>query len=95
MKRKLWDILAWIAFAIVITYLILKALHIINSPELADIITIISGGYFVGRYAMKIDYLEKKFLSLEVEIRNIKTNINIIENELESVKSSINFIKNK
>lgn len=79
MKMNIWDILAWIAFAIVIAYFILKALHILNSPEIVGIITILSAGYFVGRYAMKSD----------TDMKGIKTEINHIKTEISGVRIEI------
>ena len=58
-KRSFWDILAWIAYTIFFTYLFLKALKILHSPPIADIMAIASAAYFVGKYAQKIDTMEK------------------------------------
>lgn len=55
-KKNIWDTLAWIAFGIVILYLLLKILGVIKSPVTLDIIALASGAYYVGRYAKKIDY---------------------------------------
>jgi len=55
MKRNIWDILGWVAFAIVVLYILLKVLGIIHSPITVDIVALLSGAYFVGRYAKKID----------------------------------------
>lgn len=80
---NVWDILAWIAFGIVILYFILKALHILESPEVVDIITILSAGYFVGRYAMNVN----------TDIRGVKTNISIIEKDVSTLKNDVGILK--
>ena len=58
-KKSFWDILAWIAYVIFFTYLFLKALGVLNSPPIADIIAFASVAFFIGRYAQKIDSIEK------------------------------------
>lgn len=90
MKRNVWDILAWIAFAIVMAYFILKALHILNSPEIVDIITILSAGYFVGRYAMKSD---ADMNSIKTEINHIKTEVSILQKSVSILESDMIWVK--
>ncbi len=67
-RRGVWDTLVWIAFAIVVVYILLKMLGIIKSPITIDIIALFSGAYFVGRYAKRIDDTFK-------DIKNIKRDI--------------------
>ncbi len=55
MKNKKGNVLVWVAFSIVVLYLLLKILGIIHSPVIIDIIALLSGAYFVGRYAKRID----------------------------------------
>lgn len=90
MKRNFWDILSWIAFGIVMAYFILKALHILKSPEIVDIITILSAGYFVGRYAMKTD---TDIGEVKTKVNNLDNRISILENDMIWVKKEIELIK--
>lgn len=55
MKNKTGNVLVWVAFGIVVLYLLLKILNVIHSPVTIDIIALLSGAYFVGRYAKRID----------------------------------------
>ena len=54
-KLKFWDVLAWIAFAIVVVYLLFRITGLIHSPFTLDLIAVLSGAYFVGRYAKRLD----------------------------------------
>ena len=63
-----WDTLAWIAFAYVVIYAILKVAGTIHSPLQIDVAAIISIAYFVGKYAQKIDFFGKE---IEVVNRNV------------------------
>jgi len=93
MERNIWDILAWVAFGIVMAYFILKALHILNSPEIADVVTILSAGYFIGRYAMKIEYTDKRVFTLETDMRSVKTNISTVEKSISILESDMGLVK--
>ena len=72
-KISFWDILAYIAFAILIVYFLLKILGIIHSPVEFDIVALISGAYFIGRYTMKIDFISDKIKEHSDELKNIKS----------------------
>lgn len=52
---SIWDILAWVAFAIVFLYFFFKIIGVLHSPLTIDLVALISAGYFVGRYASRID----------------------------------------
>ncbi|MEK6861625.1 MAG: hypothetical protein AABY07_06660 [Nanoarchaeota archaeon] len=67
-KRSFWDILAWIAFVIFFTYLLLKTLNILNSPPIADITAFASAAFFIGRYAQKIDTCVQRLESVEYKL---------------------------
>ncbi|HLC65102.1 MAG TPA: hypothetical protein VJI46_03200 [Candidatus Nanoarchaeia archaeon] len=54
-SKRFWDVLAWIAFFIVVLYFFLKIIGVLNSPISADVLALLSAAYFVGRYAQKID----------------------------------------
>ena len=66
-RMSFWDWLAWVAFAIFFSYLLLKTLGILESPPVADILAIASAAYFIGKYAQRIDTIEYK---LEDHIKN-------------------------
>ena len=71
--RKLtgWNVLAWIAFGIVIFYFLLKIFGVINSPISIDLIALLSGAYFVGRYAKKIDDTFNDIESIKEDVREL------------------------
>ena len=74
LKKKYWSVLdkiGWVAFAIVVLYLLLKAFDVIHSPFTIDLIAIISGAFFVGKYAMKIDYFFKDVEDIKEDIRKL------------------------
>ncbi len=73
-KISLWDWLAYIAFAILVTYFLLKILGVIQSPIEFDIVVLVSGAYLIGRYAMKIDFISDKIEEHSNELKDIKTN---------------------
>ncbi|MBL7147962.1 MAG: hypothetical protein ISS82_04000, partial [Nanoarchaeota archaeon] len=70
-KKKVLDILVWIAFAIVVIYIFLKMLGIIKSPITIDIIALLSGAYFVGRYAKRIDDTFNDSKNVKRDIREL------------------------
>lgn len=70
-KKSIWDILVWVAFAIVVIYLFLKMLGIIKSPVTIDIIALLSGAYFVGRYAKKIDNTFSDIENIKDDVREL------------------------
>jgi len=72
-----WDVLAKLGLAIVIVYLIAKALGIINSPPAVDVSAIIAGGYFVWRYATKLEKVEE----VGKEVKDIGKDIDELRKE--------------
>lgn len=70
-KKSIWDILVWVAFVIVVIYLLLKILGIIKSPVTVDIIALLSGAYFVGRYAKKIDDTFSDIEDIKDDVREL------------------------
>lgn len=70
-KRSVWDILVWIAFGIIVMYLFLKILGVIKSPITIDIIALLSGAYFVGRYAKKIDDAFSDIETMKEDIKEL------------------------
>lgn len=73
-KYNIWDILAKIALAIIIIYFLLKAVGVLHSPVFADILTILSAGYFVGRYSTKIDKID----DIEKDIESLRRKCPVI-----------------
>ena len=57
MKKRLnfWDILAWIAFAIIVIWLILKTFGVINTPLWLEYTPIYAAVYLAGRAIHKLD----------------------------------------
>lgn len=82
MARSIWDILAWVAFGIVVLYFLLKALGILKSPIAIDIVTIVSAAYFVGKFAQKIDEV-----SNDIDCHTQK--IDKISNDIEDIKEDV------
>jgi hypothetical protein len=81
MKKNIWDILAWIAFVIVVLYFLLKIFGVIHSPLTIDILTLISAAYFIGRYTKKIDGTLN-------DIKKIKESIKVINRKCPLFKGS-------
>lgn len=78
-KGSIWNILAWIAFAIVVIYILLKILKIIESPVTIDIIALLSATYFVGRYAKRIDDTFNDLKTIKDDIRELDKKCPIFE----------------
>lgn len=74
MKKKIGNVLVWVAFGIVVLYLLLKILRVIHSPVTIDIIALLSGAYFVGRYAKRIDdsFSDVEDMKEDVKVLNKK-----------------------
>ena len=72
-KQNPWDVLAWIAFGIVVVYFLLKAADFLHSPLSADVAAIISASYFVGRQIMKLDYVYKDVEKLKDDAEKLKS----------------------
>ncbi len=81
-----WDILGWIAFAIVVAYLLLKILGIIHSPVSIDLIALVSGAFFVGKYAMKLDYHFREVGAIKHDIRRLDEDCPIFEEKRTKTK---------
>ena len=75
MRNRTLDWLAWIAFGILLIYFFLKIIGILNSPILADMIAFVSAGYFVGRYAMKIDTIFRDVEYLKRDVRHLNDTV--------------------
>ncbi|MBS3134842.1 hypothetical protein J4406_00500 [Candidatus Woesearchaeota archaeon] len=75
MRNKTWDWLAWVAFIILLVYFFLKIIGVFNSPILADMIAFVSAGYFVGRYAMKIDTIFRDVEYLKKDVRHLNDRV--------------------
>jgi hypothetical protein len=83
-KKKEWsvlDVLGWIAFAIVVLYFFLKLLGVIHSPLTIDLIALISGAFFVGKYAMKLDYFFKDVENIKEDIKRLDEKCPVFKEE--------------
>lgn len=85
--NKIWDMLAWVAFAIIILYFFLKIIGILNSPITADLIALISGAYFVGKFAKK---MEDNFR----DVGRMKNYLRTLDKDVSGVCDDITEIKN-
>lgn len=83
-KMKKWlvlDVIGWIAFVIVALYFFLKITGVINSPMNIDLIALISVVFFVGKYAMKLDYLFKDVGYIKEDIKRLDKECPIFKKE--------------
>lgn len=81
-----WDILAWIAFLWVMIYFILKALNIFQSPQIAYILTILSIGYFVGKYITK---LALDVSTLKKDVGELKKDMGLVKRDLTNLNHKV------
>jgi len=77
--RDIWDLLVWVAFAIVVIYIFLKIVGVIKSPITLDIIALLSGAYFVGRYAKRIDDTFDDIKDIKEDVRELNKNCPIFK----------------
>ena len=80
---SIWDIIAWLAFIWVMVYFILKAVHVFESPEIADIITILSAGFFVGF----------EFSTIKKDVSELKKDMVFVKKDLANLNRKV-FPKN-
>ncbi len=78
-RRAISDKLAWVAFGIVIIYFFLKILGVIHSPISIDIIALLSGAFFVGQYAHKMDICFDDVGDIKEDIRSLDKRCPIFE----------------
>lgn len=83
MKKSFWDTLAWIAFAYLVVYALLKVAGVLHSPLPVDIGAVASVAYFIGKYAQKIDFSTK-------EMDFVKNDLKVVKSELSETKLNIN-----
>ena len=74
-KKSFWDILAWIAYGIFFAYLLLKALHILNSLPVIDIMALSSAAFFIGRYVQKVDTCIQRLDSVENRLISVESRL--------------------
>jgi len=86
MKRNFWDVLAWIAFGIVFMYFFLKIIGVLNSPVSVDVVALISGSYFVGRYTRRIDDGFKDVENMKNDLINVKLDLGKLNNKCPILK---------
>ena len=70
-----WDTLAWVAFAYVVIYALLKVVGLLHSPVQDDIGLIISAAYFIGKHAQKIDTCIKDIEKHDNRLVRIETTL--------------------
>ncbi len=80
-KINIWDILAWIALAFILVWLLLKTLGIINTSLWLEYSPLYAGAYILGWQIHKLDSVsndvkELKYFKNETikEINSIKQN---------------------
>lgn len=83
-KISIWDILAWIALAGILLWIILKSFGIINTPLLLEYAPIYAAVYLAGwqihkleMVAREVEGLKKFKESIVQEINLIKTNCKV------------------
>lgn len=77
--RTFWDTLAWIAFAYVVIYALLKAIGVLNSPVPIDVAGIVSIAFFVGKYAQKIDFSNKEIDLIKGDLKEVKSGLSAVK----------------
>ena len=85
-KRSIWDVLVWVAFIIVVLYLFLKLTGVIHSPLSFDIVALISGAYFVGRYTKKLDDVFGDIKKIKVHMKRISKDCPIFKEKRTKTK---------
>ena len=78
-KREIWDILVYVALAVLIIWVVLKLSGVINTPVLVEIIPYISGGYILGRMFQKLETSVN-------EVKIIKSEVKIIDERLKTLE---------
>ena len=80
-KINIWDIIAWLALAFIVVWLLLKTLGIINTPLWLEYSPLYAAAYIAGWQIHKLDSVAKEVHELKNfknatinEISNIKTN---------------------
>ncbi len=95
MKKSFWDILAWIAFAYVVLYALLKVAGILHSPLPLDAAAIASTAYFVGKYAQRIDFSIKETDFVKNDLKGLKMEFSGLKVELGELKSAMTLMKHE
>ncbi len=88
---KFWDIIAWLAFAYFMIYAFLKAINVIHST---DWITALMVGVFLGRYAMKMEFLSDNIKALSKDLKELNSHIiQNIDKHIEKLKVNCPVLK--
>lgn len=85
---NIYDIAAWVAFAIVVVYFFLKIIGVLKSPVTVDIVALLSAAYFVGRHAQKMDEYTKK-------LDKYTGKFDIGLQDIDSIKHDLRFLNKK
>lgn len=80
-RISIWDILAWLALAFIVVWLILKTLGIINTPLWLEYSPLYAAAYIAGWQIHKLESVSKRVEELSKfkdatinEINNIRLN---------------------
>lgn len=95
MKKSFWDIMAWIAFAYVVVYAILKVAGILHSPLTVDVAAIASAAYFIGKYAQRIDFSIKETDFVKNDLKGLKAEFGRLNVELGELKNVMFLMKHE
>ncbi|MEK6885698.1 MAG: hypothetical protein AABX17_01915 [Nanoarchaeota archaeon] len=60
MKISIWDVLAWLALAFIVVWLILKTLGIINTPLWLEYSPLYAAAYIAGWQIHKLESVSDK-----------------------------------
>jgi hypothetical protein len=84
-KRSFWDVLAWVALAFIIIWLLLKTFGIINTPLWLTYSPLYAAAYIVGWQVHKLEALSSEFKGFRTatvnKIHNIEQNCLIKHNK--------------
>lgn len=81
--------LAWVAFAIVVLYFFLKIIGVLHSPITADLAALLSGAYFMGKFAKRIEDTFKDVGLMKNKLRELDENFNNVHNDVVEIKEDL------
>jgi len=91
-KTTIWDILFWIAMAILILYIIAKLTGIINTPEWVDLIPLITLAFMIGIFYQKVmGFMQTMYKRTDY----LKNNLDKISNKITEHENRISRIEIK
>lgn len=87
--NRVWDLLAWIAFAVVILYIFLKIIGVLNSPITADLLALLSGAYFVGKFAKRMEDNFKDVGRMKNYLRKLDNDVSSTGDDITEIKEDL------